>query len=88
MKGAVAEMWAKADETERRRLLTRALEGKCPLDCDLLGIEPDELDRVALPMGFVAVYVPRVEETGLTVPTPGVVSPAIAADYRARKVRA
>lgn len=87
MNGSVAKMWRDASEHEKLDVLARAFAAKCPLSCELLGEEPEELDRLALPLGFVPVFVPTVEATGLSTQTPGVVSPAIAEDYRPRKPR-
>ena len=80
-------MWRGASENVKQDWLAKALAAKCPLSCELLGEEPEELDRLALPLGFIPVFVPTVEATGLSTYTPGVVSLAIAEDYRPRKSR-
>lgn len=87
MNGSVAKMWQGASEEVKQDWLAKTLAAKCPLSCELLGEEPEELDRLALPLGFVPVFVPTVEATGLSTYTPGVVSQAIAEDYRPRKSR-
>lgn len=86
MQGSVARDWNAADEDGKLDMLRHALKANCPLDMDLLDADKDELDRLAALVGLVPVYVATVDAAGLSCQTPGVVSPAMASQYRSRKV--
>lgn len=85
MQGSVARDWNAANEEGKLDMLRHALKANCPLDMDLLDADKDEMDRLAALVGLVPVYVATVDGCGLSCQTPGVVSPAIASQYRARR---
>ena len=87
MRGSVANEWHAASLEEKRALLRRALASNCPLTTELLDEQPEVLDQLAQPEGLVPVYIATVDAAGLSSPTPGVVSPALAEQYRPRKWR-
>lgn len=86
MRGRLANRWHAADEAGKLAMLARAKETNCPLDMDLLDTDKAELDRLAAQAGLVPVFVATVDGCGLSCLTPGVVSPALADQYRSRKV--
>lgn len=82
----VQEMW-NASREEKVELLQRALDTQCPLDVELLGAEKEEMDELALPLGFVPVWVPTVDGSGLTNRVPGIVPSTLASNYFKRSVK-
>lgn len=85
MQTVIARHWYAADEAGKLALLKKAKATGFPLDQKLLDTERAEMDRLAAQAGLVPVFVPTVDACGLSTPMAGVVSPAIAHEYRARK---
>ncbi len=81
----IQKIWM-AGVDAQKALLQKALETSCPLDAEQLGCDKSEMDSLALPLGFVPVWVPVVDASGLSDKAPGIVSPAIASQYQHRRV--
>lgn len=87
MRGDVANMWHAADAAGKLALLQRARDTDCLLDIELLDCDVLDLDPLAHQAGLVPAYVATVDGSGLSSPTPGVVCPALASQYRSRAWR-
>lgn len=79
--------WAKRDAAARIDWL-KQLQNKClVLSAESLGIEPDELDPLALEAGLEFVYVTAIDVAGMREYNFGVVGPAFAGTLRKRTPR-